>query len=70
MSKLSIQIQAEKYNSLFSEDDMLDDTIQKYVDGKITRDNLIFYLYWNEFDMSDVDWRRIEKERKELRQCQ
>lgn len=64
MAKSQIEQAAARYNSLFSEDDMLDDAVQKYVDNKITKDDLIFYMYWNDFDMSDVDWNEIEKARK------
>lgn len=64
MAKSQIEQVAARYNSLFSEDDMLDNAVQKYVDNKITRDDLIFYIHWNDFDMSDVDWNKIEKARK------
>lgn len=64
MTKLQIEQAAAKYNSLFSEDDMLDDAVDKYIRNEITKDDLLFYLEWNDFDMSDVDWNEIEKARK------
>lgn len=60
----TLQDNIKRYNSLFTEDDMLDDAVNKYVNGQITKDDLLFYLEWNEFDKSDVDWKRIEKARK------
>lgn len=60
----TLQDNIKKYNGLFTEDDMLDDAVNKYVNGQITKDDLLFYLEWNEFDKSDVDWKRIEKARK------
>lgn len=62
----TLQDNIKRYNSLFTEDDMLDDAVNKYVNGQITKDDLLFYLEWNEFDKSDVDWKRIEKARKDL----
>lgn len=64
MAKSQIEQAAARYNSLFSEDDMLDDAVNKYIRNEITKDDLLFYLEWNEFDMSDVDWNEIEKARK------
>lgn len=64
MTKSQIEQAAAKYNSLFSEDDMLDDAVDKYIRNEITKDDLLFYLEWNDFDMSDVDWNEIEKARK------
>lgn len=52
---------AVKYNTLFNPDDMLDDVIKKYVGGKITKNDVIFYMEWNDFDMSDIDWKLVEK---------
>ena len=67
MAKSQIEQAAAKYNSLFSEDDMLDDAVDKYIRNEITKDDLLFYLEWNDFDMSDVDWNEIEKARKKGR---
>lgn len=67
MAKSQIEQAAARYNSLFSEDDMLDDAVNKYIRNEITKDDLLFYLEWNEFDMSDVDWNEIEKARKKER---
>ena len=54
----------KRYNSLFTEDDMLDDAVNKYVRNEITKDDLLFYLAINYFDESDLDWNKIEKARK------
>ena len=63
---ITLQDNIKRYNSLFTEDDMLDDAVNKYINEQITKDDLLFYLEWNEFDKSDVDWKRIEKARKEV----
>ena len=55
----------ERYDRLFRPDEMLDEVIQRYVEDKITKDDVIFYMYWNEFDMSDVDWDLISAKKKE-----
>lgn len=60
----TLQDNMKRYNCLFTEDDMLDDAVNKYVNRQITKDDLLFYLEWNDFDKSDVDWNEIEKARK------
>lgn len=60
----TLQDNIKRYDSLFTEDDMLNDAVNKYVNGQITKDDLLFYLEWNDFDESDVDWNEIEKARK------
>ena len=55
----------KRYNSLFNKNDTLDDAVQKYVDNKIGKDDLIFYLEYNSFDLNDVDWDLIEQAKKE-----
>ena len=57
----------KRYNSLFNKNDTLDDAVQKYVDDKIGKDDLIFYLEYNGFDLNDVDWDLIEQAKKEKR---
>ena len=42
---------------------MLGDAVEKYITHKVTKDDLLFYLYWSEFDVSDIDWNEIEKQR-------
>lgn len=56
--------QVDRYNKLFTADDTLDDVIEKYLLNKITKDDVLFYMNWNEFDEDDVDWDVIEKEHK------
>lgn len=59
-----LQDNIKRYNSLFTEDDMLDDAVNKYVRNEITKDDLLFYLVINYFDESDLDWNKIEKAKK------
>lgn len=59
-----LQDNIKRYNSLFTEDDMLDDAVNKYVRNEITKDDLLFYLVINYFDESDLDWNKIERARK------
>ena len=54
----------KRYNSLFNENTMLNDAIQMYVDNKITKDDVLLYLAWNDFSDLDIDWKLIEKARK------
>lgn len=64
--KLPIQIAAEKYNKLFRDDETLDEVIQRYIQYKITKADVLFYMYWNQFDTSDIDWNLVESKRKEI----
>lgn len=61
---MPIEDTVKRYKRLFRDDEMLDEVIQRYVDNKITKVDVIFYMYWNEFDLSDVDWDLIEKTKK------
>lgn len=65
-SKKVFNSNTERYNALFTEDDMLDDAVQKYLKNQITKDDLKFYLKWNEFEDNDIDWNKIENAKKEV----
>lgn len=60
--KADLLSDSNKYNKLFKEDEMLDDVINRYVNNEISKEDLLFYMNWNEFDKNDVDWNLIEKE--------
>lgn len=62
----TLQDNIKRYNALFTEDDMLDDAVQKYLKNQITKDDLKFYLEWNEFEDNDIDWNKIENAKKEV----
>lgn len=62
----TLQDNIKRYNALFAEDDMLDDAVQKYLKNQITKDDLKFYLEWNEFEDNDIDWNKIENAKKEV----
>lgn len=51
----------KKYNDLFTADDYLDDVIERYVNGKITKKHVLFYMDINDFSRDDVDWELIER---------
>lgn len=54
---------SERYNKLFRQNETLDDVINRYVSNDLTKDDVLFYMDWNEFDINDVDWDLIEQER-------
>ena len=62
MTQSMIEKAAQRMEKTFG-NCMLDDAVEMYVRNKITKDDLLFYLYWNEFDTSDVNWNVIEKQR-------
>lgn len=62
----TLQDNIKRYNALFTENDMLDDAVQKYLKNQITKDDLKFYLEWNEFEDNDIDWNKIENAKKEV----
>lgn len=54
----------EKLNKTYVEtfqNKMLDDVIQDYINGVYNRKQLMFYLEWNEFNVNDIDMKKIEK---------